>query len=172
MPQIRVPREKLKGFEALPPGTYQVRLDGFEPVWSKKKDSVNLRPKLTIVNNASNDLNDGKHRAFENLNSQAGWVMIDFCHAFGQPMSGEENGVPMEQWSSPDVGLPGEFSPNPANPGEADPEKWGPYIGPLLGQVATIDVVETMYNNKKQGTINKYYCTVPGCQHSHSEALA
>lgn len=169
MPTIRVPKDKLKGFEALPPGIYQLRLDGFEPKFSKDKSSINLRPKLTVVNNQNNDLNDGKHRAFENLNSQAGWVLIDFCHAFGHRMSGEEEGVPMEQWSSPDAGLPGEFVPNPTDPN--NPEKWT-YTGPLLGQVGTVEIVETIYNNKKQATINKYFCTVPNCTHQHSEALA
>lgn len=172
MPNIKVPVGKLKGFEALPPGTYQLRLDGFEPKWSKKKDSINLQPKLIVINNQNQELNDGKHRAFDNLNSQAGWVLIDFCHAFGERMTGEEDGVPMEQWTSPDVGMPGDFQENPSFPG--DPEKWT-YVGPLLGRVATVDIInQPGYNNanKVQAVINKYYCQVQGCTHSHSEGLA
>lgn len=175
MPSIRTPKESLKGFEALPPGTYQLRLDGFEPKWSKKKDSVNLQPKMVVVNNQDQSLNDGKHRAFDNLNSQAGWILIDFCHAFGERMSGEEDGVPMENWTSPDVGLPGEFAPSPSNPSEADPEKWGPYIGPLLGRVAMVEIIQVPgFKNpaKLQSVINKYFCQVPGCTHQHSESLA
>jgi hypothetical protein len=172
MPQIRVDKSKLKGFEALPPGTYTLRLDGFEPEFSKKKDSVNLNPKLTIINNANPELNDGKHRAFDNLNSQAGWVHIDFCHAFGERMTGEEDGVPMENWSSPDVGIPGDFQENEAFKG--DPTKWT-YVGPLLGKTATVEIIQVPgYKNpaKPQSVINKYFCQVPGCTHSHSESLA
>lgn len=172
MPQIKVNKESLKGFEALPAGIYELRLDGFEPLWSKKKDSVNLRPKLIVVNHSNPELNDGKHRAFENLNSQAGWVMIDFCHAFGVRMSGEEDGVPMENWTSPDVGLPGEFIPNPAD--ASNPEKWT-YAGPLLGKVAKVEIIQVAgYKNanKMQAAINKYFCTVPGCSHEHQESLA
>ena len=172
MPQIRIPKEKLKGFEAVPGGTYQIRLDGFEPKFSKDKQSVNLQPKLVIVNNQDQKLNDGKHRLFDNLNSQAGWVMIDFCHAFGLRMTGEEEGVPMENWASPDAGLPGDFQPNPTDP--TNPEKWI-YTGPLLGQVATVEVIQVPgFKNpaKLQSAINKYFCTVPNCTHQHSEALA
>lgn len=172
MPTIKVPVGSLKGFSALPAGNYQVRLDGFEPKYSKKKDSVNLQPKMIVINNPDAELNDGKHRAFDNLNSQAGWVMIDFCHAFGERMTGEEDGVPMENWSSPDVGLPGEFKENPAFPG--DPSKWT-YVGPLTGKIAIIEIVQVPgFKNaaKMQGVINKYFCQVPGCTHQHQESLA
>lgn len=174
MPQIRTQKEKLKGFEALPAGTYEVRLDGFEPEWSKKKDSVNLRPKLTVISvNGTNDptLCDGKHRAFDNLNSQAGWTHIEFCHGFGEMMDGEENGVPIEQWSSSDAGIPGDFLENPTFPG--DPAKWT-YDGPLLGNTATIEIVQVpgfKDPNKPQGVIKKYFCKVPGCRHQHLESL-
>lgn len=172
MPQIRVNKESLKGFEALPAGIYELRLDGFEPKFSKDKQSVNLRPKLVVVNNPNADLNDGKHRAFDNLNSQAGWVMIEFCHGFGIRMTGEEDGVPMENWTSPDVGLPGEFDPNPTDAN--NPEKWT-YKGPLLGRVARVEIInQPAYNNanKIQAVINKYFCAVPGCSHQHLESLA
>lgn len=172
MPQIRIGKEALKGFEALPAGIYELRLDGFEPKWSKDKQSVNLRPKLTVVNHPDSSINDGKHRAFENLNTQAGWVLIDFCHGFGHPMTGEEPGVPMEQWTSPDAGLPGEFQPNPTEPN--NPEKWT-YVGPLLGAVCKVEIIQVPgYKNpaKPQSAINKYFCSVQGCLHQHSESLA
>lgn len=170
MPQIMVPKEKLKGFEALPPGIYDLQLQGFEPEFSKKKDSINLNPKLVVINNANAELN-GK-RAFDNLNSQAGWVHIDFCHGFGELMTGEENGVPMENWASPNAGIPGQFEENPAFVG--DPSKWV-YIGPLLNKIAKVEIVNVPgYKNpaKLQAVINKYFCTVTGCQHMHSDALA
>jgi hypothetical protein len=177
MPQIRVNKETLKGFEQLPVGTYTLRLDGFEPKFSQDKKSVNLRPKLVVVGNANPELNDGKHRAFDTLNSQAGWIHIEFCHGFGLQLDGEENGVPMENWSAPTVGIPGQFNPDPA---DADnPEKWT-YEGPLLGKTTQVEIVsipgfkkgtKERDPNKPQSVIGKYYCTVPGCQHKHLESL-
>ena len=171
-------KEKLKGFDILPPGITQVRLDGFEPQWTKAKDSYNLRPILTVINNANAELNDGKHRVMgEWLNSGAGWVMIEFVHGFGEMLTGEEQGVAMENWASPDVGLPGEFLPDQLMPD--DPTKFR-YVGPLLGKVATVELVQVPAwdrnikgpsASKLQTAIKKYFCAVPGCLHAHLESL-
>jgi hypothetical protein len=168
MPQIRIPKESLEGLEGLPPGIYDVRLDGFKPKWSKDKSSVNLQPIMIAINSPDPKLNDGKHRAFDNMNSQCGWIMIDFCHAFGELMAGEQNGVPMEQWTSPDVGLPGEFL------GDAGkPEEWK-YVGPLLSKVGKVEIVKVPgYKDpsKQQSALKRYFCVIPGCQHKHADSL-
>ena len=78
MAKISFSKEELSG-NVYPEGLYELRLEGFEPSFSKQKTSINLNPTLKIVNHQT--LN-GK-RVFENLNSGASWIIESFCHAFG-----------------------------------------------------------------------------------------
>jgi hypothetical protein len=150
MAKITVQRDQLQGFKAVPAGVYEVRLDGFEPQFSKKKDSVNLRPKLTIINNQDN--ND--QRLFDNLNTGC-WYLHDFVHAFGLEM--EDKGD--------QVSIPGDFQ----GPDE-DPTKWT-YVGPLVGRIAKVRTIVGEYQNKPQTYIDQWYCAVPACQEKHSTKL-
>lgn len=149
MPKITPPKESLEGKPPLPPDVYSVRLDGFKPKKSKAGDTVNANPVMKVINHPT--LND--RNVFDNLNSAAGWVMKDFCHAFGLQM---DNGS-----------LPGEF------PGTGDdPASWGEYVGPLKGRTAKIQIVRA--DNGRGGTkdaIKRYFCAIPNCQERHSESL-
>jgi len=139
--------------EPVPEGLYTVRLDGFEPSLTAKRDSVNLNPQLKIVNHPT--LND--RHIFTNLNTKAKWLWPDFCHAFG---------VPLNETPAGEIEFPGDF----IGP-EDDPTKWA-YSGPLLGQQAQVYVVQV--DNTKGGVRNeiKYYvCRLPNCTIRHSPNL-
>jgi hypothetical protein len=154
MPKLTASKEEVKGLPPMNEGMLTVRLDGFKPALSKKKDSVNLNPQMKIINHPEyNDRN-----VFENLNTKGKWVWKDFCHAFGIPLIDSSDGG---------AEFPGDFD----GP-EDQPDKWQ-YRGPLLGQQAQIYLVQ---GDNGQGGINnkvKYYvCRVPGCSEKHSDNLA
>ena len=150
MPKIHAPKESIEGKPQLGGGIFEFRLDGFKPKKSKDGKSTNLNPQMRVINHPTN--NDAP--IFENMNSQAGWVQQDFCHALG---------VEME----PDGGFPGEF-----NGPESDPSQWT-YMGPLVGRTGRVELVQVP--NLKGGmrtTPKKYFCAVPGCTARHTESLA
>jgi hypothetical protein len=152
MAKISYSKEDLAG-NNYPEGLYEVRLDGFEPQFSKKKDSINLNPVLKIVNHPT--LN-GK-RVFDNLNSTASWIVESFSHAFGQPLTPNPSGG---------GDMPGDF----IGPDD-DPEKWQ-YQGPLSGAVAKVFLKTTSYNGKESSKVNQWFCAVQGCQTKHADGLA
>jgi hypothetical protein len=153
MPKLTASKEEIKGMPPMVEGMVTVRLDGFDPKLSKDKGSVNLNPKMKVINHAEyNDRN-----VFENLNTKGKWVWKDFCHAFGVPLVDTPNG---------DAEFPGDFD----GP-EDDPTKWQ-YRGPLLGQQAQVYLVQA--DNTKGGIANKvkyYVCKVSGCVEKHTDNL-
>lgn len=152
MPVIKVDKKSLEGPSKIPSGIHTVRFDGFEPENSKKGGSVNLNPVMKIINNP--DLHD--RRAYDNVNANAGWIIQDMCHAFGQTLAGTDEDL-----------MPGSFEPAD----EQDPTKWR-YSGPLLGQTGQIELAEVTGNNgKTYVNVKRYLCRVPGCQKRHSENL-
>lgn len=157
MPKIGITTEQLEGLKNPPAGIYEVRLDGFKPKASKlkpgKEPSVNLRPQLKIINHST--LND--QPVFSHCNTAFAVEIYDLCHALGVPYDGE--GTDQAQ-------MPGEFQ------GPDDqPEQWS-YIGPLVGQVAKVEVANTTdQNNKPTTQVNKWFCRVEGCQAKHRDSL-
>jgi len=152
MPRLKASAEEIKGLPPMREGLVTVRLDGFDPKYSKDRQSINLNPILKIINHA--EYND--RPVFENLNTKGKWVWKDFCHSFGVPLL-EQNG---------DFEFPGDFD----GP-EDDPTKWQ-YRGPLLGQQAQLYIVQA--DNTKGGIVNKtkfYVCKIPGCAEKHSTNL-
>lgn len=155
MPTVKVPKQSLEGPIKIPDGVYTLRFDGFEPAESKNKDSVNLNPILKIINNP--DLHDRK--ILLNLNSKAGWIILDFCHALGVEMGGTDE----------DPELPGEFVP----PEETDWKKVK-YVGPLSGQTCQVELAlkdSGKGDGKQYSNIKRFICNIPGCQKKHSENL-
>lgn len=156
MAKISVPKKSLEKLPPLPPGMYTLRFDGFKPDWSQGKDgkekSINLRPQMVVINNPTADLN-GRH-VNDWLNVNAGWILKDFLHAFGQDfvMNGD------------DADIPGEFLY-----GGADPKLPTGYQGPLLGQVGDVEMM--LSPDGKYSNIKRYICKLPGCQEAHQENL-
>lgn len=161
MAKITPPKESLEGLPQIPPGIYEFRLDKFEAKKAKEKvgkaASINLNPVLTVINNAQLM----NRRLPENLNTQAGWVQKDFCHALGVPM---DNGS-----------MPGDFICQVHGPACNElydhPESFV-YQGPLIGRVGKAEIV--MAPNNKGGTragIKRYLCGIQGCQENHTENL-
>ena len=152
MPKIMVPKESLEGKPPLPAGIFTFRCDGFLPKLSKDTKSVNLQPKMRVINHATH--NDAP--IFENLNSQAGWVQRDFVHSLGIKMDGPD-----------ETQLPGEFQ----GP-DADPSQWK-YVGPIVGRTGQVEL--TQVPNLKGGmrTVPKrYLCAILGCTVKHSDSLS
>lgn len=166
MAQLGVSKKSLEPPESLPAGVYEIRFDGFAPKLSKKKpdkdQSLNLNPKLIVVNNSNPDINGKKH--FENLNMNAAWVIKDFLHAFG---------VAFDDKGGDDVVIPGEFI------GGAPSFEGSTYQGPLLGRIGKVEIItvpaQDQFGNIKpgefRGVTKRYFCQVPGCTEKHSESL-
>lgn len=152
MAKISYSKEDLAG-NNYPEGMYEVRLDGFEPAFSKKRDSINLNPILKIVNHQT--LNN--KRVFDNLNSSANWIVEAFCHAFGQNLTPNASGG---------GDMPGDFIGPDDNPSE-----WQ-YTGPLTGSVAKVYLKTTSYNGRESSKVDQWMCAVPGCNTQHANGLA
>lgn len=140
MARIGFSKEQLEG-NVYDDGQYEVRLEGFEPSWSKARTSVNLNPILKIVNHPKYN----NKPVYDNLNSSAGWIIEAFSHAFGQPL------VPNAQGG---FDLPGEF-PGP----DDDPEQWT-YVGPLTGSIAKVMLKKTIYNGKENSKVDQWICAL------------
>src|SRR5437660_2335412 len=153
MPKLTMSKEAIEGLPTLPEAKYTVRLDGFKPKMSNKKDSYNLNPQMKVINHPEH--ND--RMIFENLNSKGDWVWKDFCHAFGVPIESDGNGS---------YQFPGDFRCSVHQEADCpgnDPENWT-YAGPLLGQTAKLYCVQA--DNSRGGiklAVKYYVCAVSGC---------
>ena len=153
MAKISFSKEQLEG-NVYPEGLYEIRLEKFEPEFSKKRDSVNLNPVLKIVNHQS--LNN--KRVFDNLNSGASWIIEAFVHSMGLELIPNGTGG---------ADIPGEF----IGPDD-DPEKWE-YQGPLTGCVAKVILKTTTYNGKDSSKVDQWLCQRgAGCKTKHPSGLA
>ena len=151
-PRLTASKEAVQGPAPMPEGMYTVRFDGFDPKYAKDKQSVNLNPKLKVINHP--EYND--RPIFDNWNTKAVWLWPDYHHAFGVPIAKDGGG---------DYEFVGFDGP------EDDPTKWQ-YNGPLIGQQAQLYLVQA--DNTKGGVKNaiKYYvCKLAGCQEKHSSDL-
>lgn len=168
MAQLGISKKALEPPAALPAGIHELMFGGFEPKLSKKKEgkeqSLNLNPKLSVINNPNPELNGKRH--FENLNINAAWIIKDFLHAFG---------IQFDDGGGDEVTIPGEFVG-----GNPQTFEGSTYNGPLLGQTAQVEIIQVeaqdQFGNKKNGeyrsVTKRYICKVPGCQEKHSENLA
>ena len=151
---FKVKKESLEGPKKIPNGIYDVRLDTFEPEFSKDKKSYNFRPVMKIINNPEHN----NQRVWENLNSNASWIQTEFCHAFGV--------VPWKDPQNPDgdPSFPVQF--------EGDMEKpkdWRITRCDMLGATARVEVAETA--NGKWINVKRYLCKIPGCTYRHRDNL-
>jgi hypothetical protein len=154
MAKISFSKESLAGKPPVPEGLYELRLEGFEPEFSKNKNSVNLNAILKVVNHPTHN----GERVFDNTNTGAGWILQAMCHAFGFPLVDDGNG---------NMNLPGDF----VGPDD-DPEKWD-YVGPLKGAVAKAFVKQTVYNGRTSSKIDQWVCALgTGCTEKHPTGLA
>jgi len=175
MPKMSIPSKSLQPPDPIPPGIYDVMLTGFKPTLSKQKEgktqSINLNPQMKIINSTETDA-EGKSLngkpIFENLNMQAGWVIKDLIHSFGQDF------VPSPTPDDPDAkGVPGFDIWDTAD--MKSPQTWPPYNGPLLNEVGRLEIVQVpgaTASAKPRSAVKRYFCRVPGCTEQHSENLA
>lgn len=153
MAKIGFSKEQLEG-NVYPDGVYEVRLESFEPEFSKKRDSINLNPVLKIVNHPT--LNN--KRVFDNMNSGASWIIEAAVHAFGLALTPNGNGG---------GDIPGEFM----GPDD-DPTAWQ-YVGPLTGQVAKVLLKKTEYQGKESTKVDQWLCALgTQCKTKHPSGLA
>lgn len=157
MTKITINKSDLEGKKNPGPGIYHFRLDGFDPKFAKEKPgqerSVNLRPKLVIINHGS--LNGESIMTYTNTSYPP--ELFDLCHALGVKYENEEADNPS---------MPGEFQ----GPDD-DPTKWQ-YIGPLAGQTGQLEVAEAVgKDGKTRSQIKKFFCRVQGCTARHRESL-
>ena len=153
MPRVGYSKESLEGPPLPDEGMYEVRLEGFEPKFSKEKKNINLNPVLKIVNHAKfNGV-----RVYDNLNTAAPWITEAFVHAFGMTLVGRPDGG---------ADVPGEF-PGP----DDNPEQWI-YQGPLVGLIGKIMVRRTEYQGRPQAKVDQWLCSASGCTQKHPKDLA
>lgn len=148
--QMKIDNSKLEGLDVMPAGLYKVRLLGFKPKYSKPKGdgsqpSLNLNAQMEVYDNANPELNGRK--VFEGLNQNAGWVLQDFAHAFGFAL--DTDGI--SSW------LPGAWD------GDVTDAASLAYKGPMLGQIAEVELAVDSYNGKENNKVGRYICRVPDC---------
>lgn len=131
----------------IPPGIYEVRLNGFKPKLSNDKGSVNFNAQMEIINNPEYD----GSKIFEGLNSKAGFVQADFTHSFGYQMEDAGNGT---------YNMPGFWDGDPATFNSDDPSTWK-YEGPLLNRIAKVELGTKTWNGQEQIAIKRYFCALP-----------
>ena len=162
--KMTVSKEAVEGLEVVPAGIYMVRFMGFKPKMSKA-DPSNPQKAQSLNYNAQMEITEGDYtgrKVFEGLNVGAGWVLNDFCHAFG---------LPMEQDPSDDsYSLPGEWD------GTEGAVETYVYKGPLTGKVAKIELAVDTYNGKQNNKVRRYFCAIDDCdklypQVKHSQDL-
>lgn len=152
-PKMSFSKESLEQKPALAEGLYELRLEGFEPKFSKEKTSTNLNPIIKVINHPT----ETGRRVYDNLNSGAAWIIEAFCHSFGLELVPDGNGG---------FNMPGDF-----NGPEGDPSQWS-YAGPLTGCVSKAFLKQKTYNNKTSAGVDQWMCAVPGCQKKHPTGLA
>lgn len=159
--RMSISKDKIEGKDAIPAGIYELKLVSFKPKFSKPNfsnpnapSSLNLNAMMVVVNNPQHDGSNGERPAaiFEGLNQNAGWIMLDFCHAFGLPMETDGN----EYW------LPGSWD-SEANFDQNNAETYK-YVGPLVGRVAKVEVGMDSYNGKDTNKVRRYFCAVDDCE--------
>lgn len=163
--KMAVSKETIEGRETLPAGIYEVRLIGFKPKFSDpartgKPKSLNLNARMEVINHPEY----AGRLIFEGLNAKAGWVQQDLCHAFGIPMETDGDSY----W------IPGEWD-SEANFNSDDADTYR-YTGPLMGQVAKVELAVDTYNGKDNNKVSRYFCAVEDCEQkfpqiTHSQNL-
>jgi hypothetical protein len=136
--------------KVIPPGIYEVRLEGFTPKLNKNKDSVNFNARMVVINNPEYD----KAKLFETLSAKAGFTQWDFAHAFGLELVDQGNGQYV---------LPGTWDGDLAAFKPTDPSTWK-YEGPLTGRTAKVEVAVDTYEGKQNNKIKRYICSVQDCE--------
>jgi hypothetical protein len=164
MPRMSASKEEVSGQqELLPVGPYEVILKGFNPVVSKKGDSINLNPDIRVINHPT--LNDKK--IFVSMNTNAPFMWAEICHAFGCPLEDDGSG---------ELSIPGAFDGvDFASALALGPKKRVPwqYNGPLLNQQGRLLLGQVIRDgsSKPQNDVQQYICRVSGCETKHSDNL-
>jgi hypothetical protein len=163
--KMAVSKETIEGKETIPAGIYDVRLVSFKPKFSdpartNKPKSLNLNARMEIINHPEY----AGRFIYEGLNAKAGWVQTDFCHAFGIPMETDGDSY----W------IPGIWDSKP----DFDQENADSYAysGPLVGQVAKVELAVDSFNGRDNNKVRRYFCAIDQCetkfpQISHSTDL-
>jgi hypothetical protein len=145
------------GFKVVPAGLFDIRLKGFKPKLNKNKDGVNFNAQMEIMNSPEHD----GVKLFDTLSTKAGFMQIEFCHAFGMEMEDLGNGLFV---------LPGIWDGDPSTFKEEDPSTWR-YVGPLLNRDAKVEVAIDTYEGKENNKIQRYFCAVKDCTYKHQDNL-
>lgn len=158
--RMGAPSDSMEPRKVLPPGRYQVRLDGFKQKLSKPKEgktqSINFNPQLPVVNHPTFN----GEKIYTPLNQQVGFILEAFAHSFGQKL---------ETIGDAAV-LPGGFQPDMNNPSDITKMT---YQGPLSGQIGELELgVNKSDKGKDQNYIKQFFCRVPGCQTKHPTELS
>jgi hypothetical protein len=144
MPKMSADPERIKAPKPVPAGWYQLKLVGFRPKLSSKKDSVNFNPMFEVVNSKA-EYNGS--RVYENLNTKFDRQHVDFAHGFGFPLN-------------PDASLPGDWVPDPSDKDNVEKMQ---YKGPLLGKICEAELVVSTYQGNESNKIRQIKCRLDGC---------
>lgn len=142
MAKLTVDPEKLK-IKIITPGIYEVQFIKFNPKHNKDKDSINLSPRLEVIN----------HPEFNGaftlpvLSMKIENFIQDFVHACGLTM--EDGEIPGD-WNIPN----GDMS--------SDPSKWT-YNGPLSGRTLHVELVPGEWEGRQRNEVKRFICAVPNC---------
>lgn len=132
---------------AVDEGVQTLKLTGIDSKFSKDRGSINWTFNFEIYGHQKKD---GSAVTLKNwVNSKAGWVQNDLCHALGIPMEAQPDGS---------IALPGDF-----NGPQDEPEKWQ-YRGPLVGRTCKAYLVkETSSKGTEVNNIKYFICGIQDC---------
>lgn len=143
--KMSVDPERLKAAKPQPAGWYKLKLVGFKPKQSSKKDSVNYNAQFEVLNPAGPEF---QKMVFATLNQKMATQIQDVVHGLGFPLEADGN-------------LPGEWIVAPDDPDNV--EKYQ-YKGPLIGRTMEAELAVTKFqNNPERNEIRQVRCVVKDC---------
>jgi hypothetical protein len=157
--KMSLSKEQVEGKEVLPAGLYEVRFIKFNPKLSKAnagnpdaERSINLNAEYEVINHPEY----ATRKLYEVMNMKSYNIQNEVCHAFGVPLeSGVGDTGEVEYW------IPGTWDNKPGfNP--ADPSTFE-YKGPLIGQVAKVEVAVDNYQGRDNNKVRRYFCAIDDC---------
>lgn len=142
--KMGVDPERLKAPKPQPNGWYKLKLVGFKPKLSSKKDSVNFNASFEVLNPAGPEYTK---LVYHNLNQKFDRHINDVVHGLGFMLEKDGN-------------LPGTWVFDPADPDNVEKAQ---YKGPLIGRTMEAELTTTTYQGNERNEIRQVRCAVPDC---------
>jgi|SRR6267143_2657088 len=143
--KMGVDPERINQAKVQPSGWYKLKLVGFKPKLSTKKDSINFNAQFEVLNSAGGQ--DFMKFVFHNMNQKFEKNVNDIVHGLGFPLEA-------------DGSIPGQWVFDPIDPDNVEKAQ---YKGPLIGRTLEAELATTTWNSNDRNEIRQVRCAVPDC---------